>query len=72
MIRHAMPLALALSAVLTVLPPPAAALDVDEIGSFHVGGRQVSLSGMPKREVVFTQRGERVARRSRTPRCRDA
>jgi len=54
MIRHAMPLALALSAVLTVLPPPAAALDVDEIGSFHVGGRQVSLSGMPKREVVFT------------------
>jgi hypothetical protein len=29
-------------------------LAVDEVGSFHVGGRSVSLSGLPKREAVFT------------------
>ena len=29
-------------------------LSVAEIGSFHVGGRAVSLTGLPTREVVFT------------------
>jgi hypothetical protein len=29
-------------------------LSVAEIGSFHVGGRAVSLSGLPTRDVVFT------------------
>lgn len=27
---------------------------VREIGSFHVGGRQVTLSGLPEKEIVFT------------------
>ena len=27
---------------------------VSEVGSFHVGGKQVSLSGLPEREIVFT------------------
>jgi pimeloyl-ACP methyl ester carboxylesterase len=37
-------------------PRPRAAppLAVEEIGSFHVGGRSVSLRGLPTREVVFT------------------
>jgi pimeloyl-ACP methyl ester carboxylesterase len=30
------------------------AADVKEIGSFHVGGRPVSLTGLPTKEVVFT------------------
>src|SRR5258706_412492 len=30
------------------------ALDVAEIGSFHVGGRQVALDGMPTTELVFS------------------
>ena len=25
-----------------------------EVGSFHVGGRQVTLSGLPEKEIVFT------------------
>jgi len=29
-------------------------LSVAEVGSFHVGGRAVSLSGLPTRDVVFT------------------
>jgi pimeloyl-ACP methyl ester carboxylesterase len=27
---------------------------VSEVGSFHVGGRQVTLSGLPAKEIVFT------------------
>ena len=27
---------------------------VSEVGSFHVGGRQVTLSGLPTKEIVFT------------------
>src|SRR4051812_34361283 len=30
------------------------ALDVAEIGSFHVGGRQVALSGLETKELVFS------------------
>lgn len=43
--------------VLTVLGPDLAAaqpLSVAEVGSFHVGGRAVSLTGLPVRDVVFT------------------
>jgi pimeloyl-ACP methyl ester carboxylesterase len=29
-------------------------MDVKEVGSFHVGGRQAALSGLPVREIVFT------------------
>jgi pimeloyl-ACP methyl ester carboxylesterase len=32
----------------------AQALEVKEIGSFHIGGRQVTLEGLPVREIVFT------------------
>jgi hypothetical protein len=27
---------------------------VKEVGSFHIGGRQVTLSGLPIKEIVFT------------------
>jgi hypothetical protein len=27
---------------------------VKEVGSFHIGGRQVTLSGLPTKEIVFT------------------
>ena len=30
------------------------ALDVAEIGSFHVGGREVALSGLAQQEIVFS------------------
>jgi len=33
---------------------PALAYDVSEIGSFHIGGQQVTLAGLPEREIVFT------------------
>jgi pimeloyl-ACP methyl ester carboxylesterase len=33
---------------------PSAAYDVKEVGSFHVGGRQVSLEGLPVKDVVFS------------------
>ena len=29
-------------------------ISVSEVGSFHVGGRQVTLAGLPTREIVFT------------------
>jgi pimeloyl-ACP methyl ester carboxylesterase len=32
----------------------ASALDVAEIGSFHVGGREVALSGLAQQEIVFS------------------
>ena len=40
----------------TLGPAPAAAqnFDVAEVGSFHVGGRAVSLTGLPTRDIVFT------------------
>jgi pimeloyl-ACP methyl ester carboxylesterase len=45
-------IALALTAAL-VTPSPADYL-VKEIGSFHVGGRTETLTGLPTREIVFT------------------
>jgi pimeloyl-ACP methyl ester carboxylesterase len=38
----------------------AGGVEVTEIGSFHVGGRQVALSGLPNRELVFTAGGPPV------------
>src|SRR6185295_12503182 len=35
-------------------------LSVREIGSMHFGGRQVTLSGLPTKEVVFTAGGPAV------------
>lgn len=37
--------------------PVAAGYEVEEVGSFHVGGRQVTLSGLPVREVQFVAGG---------------
>jgi pimeloyl-ACP methyl ester carboxylesterase len=34
--------------------PAAAQLSVKEIGSFHIGGQEVVLEGLPTREIVFT------------------
>lgn len=33
------------------------ALDVSEIGSFHVGGKQLTLEGLPVKELVYTAGG---------------
>lgn len=33
---------------------PAAAADIAEIGSFHVGGRTVALTGLPTKEISFS------------------
>lgn len=32
-------------------------LSIKEMGSFHVGGREVTLSGLPVKEVLFTAGG---------------
>ncbi len=40
--------------VLTATLARADSLSVAEVGSFHVGGRAVSLTGLPTRDVVFT------------------
>ena len=37
-----------------ILPLPALSYDVAEVGSFHIGGKQVTLTGLPEREIVFT------------------
>ncbi len=31
-----------------------AGLDVKEVGSYHIGGRQATLSGLPERDIVFS------------------
>jgi pimeloyl-ACP methyl ester carboxylesterase len=43
-----------LAAILVATAAGADTISVAEIGSFHVGGRPVSLSGLPTRDVVFT------------------
>src|SRR5215510_14035880 len=43
--------------ILALVSPGAAeaqTISVAEVGSFHVGGRAVSLTGLPTRDVVFT------------------
>jgi pimeloyl-ACP methyl ester carboxylesterase len=47
-------LVLGIAAMLTSTVATAQPLSVAEVGSFHVGGRAVSLSGLPTRDVVFT------------------
>src|SRR5437899_2626155 len=47
-------LVLGIAAVLISTVATAQPLSVAEVGSFHVGGRAVSLSGLPTRDVVFT------------------
>ncbi len=42
-------------AALMTFPATAQPIEVGEIGSFHIGGREVTLSGLPTREIVFTQ-----------------
>ena len=51
--------ALGIAAALTSTVALADTLSVTEVGSFHVGGRSVSLSGLPTRDVVFTS--DRIA-----------
>ena len=53
---HAMSTAMvaALLAAEAATLPASADYLVKEVGSFHVGGRTATLSGMPTREVVFT------------------
>jgi pimeloyl-ACP methyl ester carboxylesterase len=47
-------MAAALLATAAATLPASADYLVKEVGSFHVGGRTATLSGMPTREVVFT------------------
>lgn len=42
------------AAALLLAGGPAGAVDIAEIGSFHVGGRMVTLDGLPKKEIVFS------------------
>jgi len=47
-------LVLGIAAALTTTIAAADSLSVADVGSFHVGGRAVSLSGLPTKDVVFT------------------
>jgi pimeloyl-ACP methyl ester carboxylesterase len=38
----------------TTISAPTAGLNVKEVGSYHVGGRAVTLSGLAEKELVFT------------------
>ena len=51
--RIALPLCTALAAM-TLAGCSTGNLSVKEVGSYHVGGRQVTLSGLPIKEVVFS------------------
>ena len=42
---------------LAVSADAALAADVKEIGSFHVGGEQLTLQGLPVKELVYTAGG---------------
>lgn len=46
--------AIGLGTIGTFCSPAALAYEVAEIGSFHIGGQQVTLTGLPEREIVFT------------------
>lgn len=41
----------------SLLAASAAAFEVEEIGSFHIGGRQVTLTGLPSKDVTFVAGG---------------
>ena len=46
--------AVVMAAAGAAVAPAGFAYEVDEVGSFHIGGAQVTLSGLPEREIVFT------------------
>lgn len=43
--------------ILIAVSPPALAIDVAEVGSFHVGGQALKLEGLPVKELVYTAGG---------------
>jgi pimeloyl-ACP methyl ester carboxylesterase len=45
---------LGLAALALIAPAAVADYTVKEVGSFHIGGRQETLAGLPVREIVFT------------------
>jgi hypothetical protein len=45
---------LAIASVLAAAAPAAADYLVKEVGSFHVGGRTETLTGLPTKEIVFS------------------
>jgi pimeloyl-ACP methyl ester carboxylesterase len=47
-------IALALTSAVFAITPAAADYMVKEVGSFHVGGRTETLSGLPSKDVVFS------------------
>jgi hypothetical protein len=49
-----MPMRFVLVASVLLLGGCASGLQVREIGSMHVGGRPIILSGLPVRDIVFT------------------
>src|SRR5215475_1606744 len=51
---HIVALWLVMLALVSADPAEAQTIAVAEVGSFHVGGRAVSLTGLPTRDVVFT------------------
>jgi hypothetical protein len=55
---------LGIAAVLASTVAVANNLTVAEIGSFHVAGRPVSLSGLPTKDVVFTAGSAPIKSRS--------
>ena len=56
-----MTLALTLTAALAIPGPiRGGGIEVEEIGSFHIGGRQATRSGLPKREITFTSGAQPV------------
>ncbi|WP_218510677.1 alpha/beta fold hydrolase [Variovorax sp. dw_308] len=52
--KRAFQFAAACVALAALLGCAAPALQVTEVGSFHVGGRAVTLSGLPEKELTFT------------------
>ena len=58
---------LAVIALTLSMSCPGRAYEVSEVGSFHVGGRQVTLTGLPEREIVFTAGAQPLKR----PGCRN-
>jgi len=48
---------LGIGLLFTISCAPSDQYTIKEIGSFHVGGRQVTLSGLPEKEIVFTKGG---------------
>ena len=54
MLAKTLTAAIMLGAGATAGASAALAYEVAEIGSFHIGSKQVTLAGLPEREIVFT------------------